>query len=689
MDARRRWGFILIVVGAVSLVAAGVVAMFARDLTRLTMVATVISLPLVVFGFGVTLVAASPPAVLEGVAERLRSEVLAGREDFLRRVQGTEWDQDPADLRFTPPEGGELPERVEAMLVHWVPVGVGDEAGGTLASAAAYYRSTRAKANGRLLIAGAGGAGKTVLASRLAADLCDDSRPGGRVPVWLSLTGCDIDPGARDADLEQLLDAWMVGQLRAVYGVPGRAGRALLQDGRILPVLDGLDEIGPSQARTVIRALNQGHRGPVVITCRTANYEGVGDVGQDTVAAPILVDAAHVIVRPLGPDEIADYLGDLVGPQDQARWKNVLDAVRTGHPVAGVLGNPLLLSFAYRTYREAGDPGELLTLTRDTALAALARPAIRATVRASPAAREHGWDPARVVAWLENLATHQHRHARGSEYDIFLPDLWRLGGKAARWALPASLAAAAAALGISVAAAGRLTTPLLPLGGILLLVAWGSASLRFGIKRVSPPRDSSGWLRVVGSGLGVGLAVVLGSGLEVGLGVGRRVSLGVGLAVLMVGLVFFLVFGPADGLGGGLAGTVTAARNCGELARQCISYSLVAGLGLGLVGGLVFGLLFGLGAGLGGGLAGGLAGGLVDGNGSAWVRYRVGAVAASRRGLMPRTLSTFLDWGLEAGIFRMSGYMLQFRHRDFYQALLAAGADAAHTTDTAHSAENQ
>ena len=81
---------------------------------------------------------------------------------------------------------------------------------------------------------------------------------------------------------------------------------------------------------------------------------------------------------------------------------------------------------------------------------------------------------------------------------------------------------------------------------------------------------------------------------------------------------------------------------------------LAFGLAFGLAVGMVYGLMFGL----------------VLGNGADWVRYGLGTALAARRGLAPHGLIRFLDWGLSVGLFRLSGYHLQFRHRDLYATLL-------------------
>jgi hypothetical protein len=60
---------------------------------------------------------------------------------------------------------------------------------------------------------------------------------------------------------------------------------------------------------------------------------------------------------------------------------------------------------------------------------------------------------------------------------------------------------------------------------------------------------------------------------------------------------------------------------------------------------------------------------------SAWPRYLVTVHAYGRRGLLPVRLGRFLDWAHAAGILRLSGTAVQFRHRELQQHLAAALKD--------------
>ena len=157
---------------------------------------------------------------------------------------------------------------------------------------------------GRLVIIGEAGAGKTVLANQLLLDLLTPAlskNPAAgstlTVPVRLSLPSFDPGDGSQadqSAVLSARLDAWITSHLTDVYGSPPRTADTLLQHGRILPVLDGLDEMDPAtteptRASAVIRALNHPvgvEPRPVVITCRSDRYQQLASAEWDAPRLP-------------------------------------------------------------------------------------------------------------------------------------------------------------------------------------------------------------------------------------------------------------------------------------------------------------------------------------------------------------------------------------------------------------------
>jgi hypothetical protein len=109
--------------------------------------------------------------------------------------------------------------------------------------------------SGRLVVLGKPGAGKTVLTLRFTLDLLKRRQPRDRVPVVFSLGSWH--------PAQQSLHTWI--SQRLVEDYPALGARApsgstwgweLVQAGRILPVLDGLDEIPESLRGEAMQRLN-------------------------------------------------------------------------------------------------------------------------------------------------------------------------------------------------------------------------------------------------------------------------------------------------------------------------------------------------------------------------------------------------------------------------------------------------
>jgi predicted NACHT family NTPase len=98
-----------------------------------------------------------------------------------------------------------------------------------------YYRKLRPS---RMLITGAGGSGKTVLAIELILGLLDGQADDAPVPVRISAASLD---STRRPELA--MRAWIMHELRTTYRLPKAATDVIVDAGMVLPVLDGLDEM--------------------------------------------------------------------------------------------------------------------------------------------------------------------------------------------------------------------------------------------------------------------------------------------------------------------------------------------------------------------------------------------------------------------------------------------------------------
>jgi NACHT domain len=221
----------------------------------------------------------------------------------------------------------------------------------------------------RLVILGSPGAGKSSLVLRFTLDYIERRQPGDLVPAIFLLASWD--PRCQN------LHDWMASRLAADFPALGTKAptghswaRELVQAGRVLPVLDGFDEIPQSLRQEAMRSLNAAfdRASPVVLTCRADEY-------RDTVyAADVLTSAAVVELCPLRLDELSAYLpmttrrgSHPFAVQLPTKWEPVLIALRANpdDPVVRnlleTLSNPLMTSLARTVYSDTGaDPYVLL-----------------------------------------------------------------------------------------------------------------------------------------------------------------------------------------------------------------------------------------------------------------------------------------------------------------------------------------
>jgi hypothetical protein len=152
-------------------------------------------------------------------------------------------------------------------------------------------------------------------------------------------------------NLELPLREWPIRQLSVDYPFlaysrssgRGMAAR-LVREGKILPVLDGLDEITPELRPAAIRAIDRAmaDRDPVVVTCRTAEYDAAV-----TQTGSHLSRAMVVELKPVEAGNAIGFLGSTLIAGDE-RWQPVLEEMdaHPDGPLGKALSRPLTLFLA-------------------------------------------------------------------------------------------------------------------------------------------------------------------------------------------------------------------------------------------------------------------------------------------------------------------------------------------------------
>ncbi|CAL9366237.1 hypothetical protein SUDANB106_00769 [Streptomyces sp. enrichment culture] len=584
----------------------------------------------------------------------------------------------------------------------------GAGAGGRLGEVVDYYRDLRPR---RLVVTGAPGAGKTVLALQLMLRLLSRRTPDDPVPVLLSLASWDPDDD---------LGEWIARRLRDTYRLPAASARELVRARLVLPVLDGLDEMDAdsmpgyaSRAGRAVRALNRyqdadGKAG-LVLTCRTRTYtvlEGLRGVWAQ--------DAARVEIRPVDAAGAGGFLRARAA--DPGRWQPVIDELERAPdgPLARGLSTPWRLTLASlvheprdeRTGAYLRDPAELLAPELDTAeavsehLLGLLVPTATATADALSGTRRRArYTPEQVRAWLTELAVHLDRNAATgrtvggwplSGTDIVLHELWPLAGSRLPRAVHAALLATAWLL-CAAALLPRATTdsgflPLQLMGaGLLFVTAAVSVSAAWAVVMPRPDRMSLRPFRAPADrrravkrlGLGSAYGFVAGGGvgsvtghIAEGEGVLGFAAGGASGAVLGLGFASALLL---------VAPGAVGAADPRDVMRGNLVFGTVFGIVLGFVSGgsapvvlggidpqdaerrldaeLVCVPAFALAAGLLFGIAG--------------VRYAALLLCTRRwnRHRLPWRLGRFLHWCYGAGLLRLAGTAYQFRHRELQDHL--------------------
>src|SRR6516225_1259643 len=226
---------------------------------------------------------------------------------------------------------------------------------GVLKDIGPYFRRQQTR---RLVVLGEPGAGKTVAVVHLLLDqlkhrksLADAVRADEPVPVRVNAAGWD---GSRD------FTSWLVHQLTIDYPLNPRVARALVEANKILPVLDGLDEMDPPDAEPVLAcsAVERLNKSPwqdraVVAACRSTVYKAVRELRPDAG----LQFATTVTLQPLSAEDIYLHLEqyrDELG-RAEAEWAAITDQLDEADGVlATCLRTPWMLSLAATALKRGG-----------------------------------------------------------------------------------------------------------------------------------------------------------------------------------------------------------------------------------------------------------------------------------------------------------------------------------------------
>jgi hypothetical protein len=588
--------------------------------------------------------AASPRPSDEDTEDELAAVVITQAQEMRSRLLGIdEVNDEAANVRFI-----KGPGRFRE---------AGGASEGDLSSILNYYQSLHPR---RLVVLGDPGTGKTVLVIELLIQMLERRQhdSGISLPVMISASAYDT---------RFAWEIWLAEHLALRFNIGSNAAAKLVRDGRILPIVDGIDEMDTTgtfeRADALVAALNSymhgRDRAAVIVTCRRTDYLAL---------AKHLDRATHIEMVPLTGTEAADYLsGQFINEEEHRRWAPVLAELRSSPDgmLASQLATPWRLTLGLAAFREAGDPTELFPRKSD-----LSEPPAREYTRRLDALLLGSYVPSavrlydptgrypveRVQRWLTVLAdglAWQGRNGR-SATDIQLVEWWRpAAGRFAHLAHLALAAAPGVAWLIYGAAKGERFVLLL---GAMIAVAGGAMTIRrpsasrLNLHGITGPRLGA-FIRSAANGIPVGIVIGITAGVQFGLADG-----------IYSGIISGVTFGIFAGMAIGLEETSPQAIGPQDFIRADGIYGLVVGIMGGIAisvgAGTVIGFRLGLAAGITFAITEAAAFGA-----NAWVRYHLTNVISALRQDGPPRFGSFLDWAQQAGLLRVSGVAYQFRHR--------------------------
>jgi len=552
----------------------------------------------------------------------------------------------------------------------------------------------------RMLLLGDPGAGKTLLLLELIRQAAEARKADPNIPIFIraNIAEWRDDRAFRDYFAEAVA---------AQQFVPTRLIGRMLDDGKIIPLLDGLDEFDPESSPPIrgtdaIERLNTIADGsypvnaPIIVTCRKTYFQTLESLQIDSGEMVGLAGAGCFMLDPLSPNQILIYLRTNLADEARPRWESVLDALRSQYPsplktrLMAALGSPWRLMLAFRAYADHGIPGDLLDDHDVAHVEARLLPQFLAVAmqwrgrRTKDRGRGYGlqqtWikpvasDPTKVAVWLKQIALYleRGRDQGGGAGELVPYQIYQMiNGKLFYGAFIGGIVSAAAAIGVLITLvavnghhpfariAAICGAGIFLIGGTLVAIL-GSPDTPAGMSVVRQVRTPKGLLD-----LGIALFCALAaSAFTLGTNntIGARI-LGGCCCGFMAALFFgFVLARRSRARGTEMAGAQTPTD---PLHGGLLDSSIV-----GLVVASIYGLII-----------------FTNSNGAqsalvfagcilvvfapimgmplvsmAWSRYRLAVLILFLQRRLPWRIITFLQWNYNAGLMRVSGLSYQFRH---------------------------
>jgi transcriptional regulator with XRE-family HTH domain len=323
------------------------------------------------------------------------------RRRMLRRVQ-TRWINGVLDYSKAWYQGALIPLRLQecssAVVNPWSTIAQESNLPSRSLSSETRILDVYDEADGGLLILGEPGAGKTTLLLSLARDLIkraslDETHP---MPVVFHLSSW--------AEKRSSFPLWLVDELQVKYQVPRKLAQIWVSENRILPLLDGLDEVANEYRLQCMQVINAYRREqgfvPMVVCSRASEYLALN--------AHLALNNA-VTIEPLGWEEIESYIS-----QAGESLQGVQIALKSDPGLQEMASTPLMLHIIAQTFSVTSIDTILSVQDAATQRAMIFEKYVDIVLkRRGPA---NHYPPEQTVHWLSWLALHLQKHHQTEFY---------------------------------------------------------------------------------------------------------------------------------------------------------------------------------------------------------------------------------------------------------------------------------
>jgi hypothetical protein len=534
----------------------------------------------------------------------------------------------------------------------------------------------------RMVILGAAGSGKTVLAATLTVGLLKQrgmvsASQGHNIPIACIFYLPSWDPATHD------LTEWLETQIADRFRLSRKIAAQLVDHGWVLPVLDGLDEMdsqeqAPRRSESAVSGINdyiaRTPESHMVIVCRSGAryYERL---------ARRVRDAEEITIENLKSGQIIDYIQtQCLDEFSASSWVPIFNALkgRNSDLILSALDTPWRLTAAAAFALSGGDPAALLPTSAEMTEPSrhadysdrIGRLLLETFITTRISIHERRSSVPVTITQLRmvaNLLTGEQGSGNGGK-EIILHRWWKMVDE--RKVLRTHALVVWTVMHLSFGLLGFVPLHVKGKGGLFLFLAILANyftimmySIHVSITRKGPIALRIGSLRApirmvttaIGFLISVATGVVAGGafGSLYGIGMGVASAASLTLVAASTGL------DPSD-----------ATRPMATLVNDR-NFAVVMGIAIGAYATLYYVTLYGL------AIALTFASMCVLGVtfSSSYMRYLITAYYGGMHRKLPFRFANFLDWCHSAGILRVSGIGYQFRHQELLDYLAAVPPD--------------